>query len=237
MLGLCARDVLGGVHISRPFRCGGPARALLSGKPRNSFCGASDGCLCRCRPCGGLSADGKRVTMRQNAPDFGPEVDRALVADAIGLTASDIIALPQLVSTGLPFVITVLEDRTALSLAKLSASGVHKMHDALGLEGDAMEPFLCTLGGFTDIGDTAARLLMLPPSPPEDPFTGSATGAMASYLWHHGLIENTTFVAEQGHMLGRPGRADVRLIGSKDAIEGVEVAGTGHILMSGTLHL
>ncbi len=184
-----------------------------------------------------LSADGKRVTMRQNAPYFGPEVDRALVADAIGLTASDIIALPQLVSTGLPFVITVLENRTALSLAKLSASGVHKMHDALGLEGDAMEPFLCTLGGFTDIGDTAARLLMLPPSPPEDPFTGSATGAMASYLWHHGLIENTTFVAEQGHMLGRPGRADVRLIGSKDAIEGVEVAGTGHILMSGTLHL
>ena len=60
---------------------------------------------------------------------------------------------------------------------------------------------------------------------------------MASYLWKHGLIEGLEFVAEQGHMLGRPGRADVRVIGPRDAIEAVEVAGAGHILMSGTLHL
>jgi trans-2,3-dihydro-3-hydroxyanthranilate isomerase len=183
-----------------------------------------------------LSADGKRVTMRQNAPEFGGEVDPALVAAAIGLTTGDIIAPPQLVSTGLPFVITLLEDRTALSLAKLNASAVERMNESIGGD-DVMEPFLCTLGGFTDAGDTAARLLLLPPSPPEDPFTGSATGAMASYLWKHGLIEGPEFVAEQGHMLGRPGRADVRVIGPRDAIEAVEVAGAGHILMSGTLHL
>ena len=183
-----------------------------------------------------LSADGKRVTMRQNAPEFGVEVDPALVAAAIGLTTGDIVAPPQLVSTGLPFVITLLEDRTALSLAKLNASAVERMNESIGGD-DVMEPFLCTLGGFTDAGDTAARLLLLPPSPPEDPFTGSATGAMASYLWKHGLIEGPEFVAEQGHMLGRPGRADVRVIGPRDAIEAVEVAGAGHILMSGTLHL
>ena len=183
-----------------------------------------------------LSGDGKRVTMRQNAPEFGVEVDPALVAAAIGLTAGDIVAPPQLVSTGLPFVITLLEDRTALSLAKLNASAVERMNESIGGD-DVMEPFLCTLGGFTDAGDTAARLLLLPPSPPEDPFTGSATGAMASYLWKHGLIEGPEFVAEQGHMLGRPGRADVRVIGPRDAIEAVEVAGAGHILMSGTLHL
>jgi len=183
-----------------------------------------------------LSGDGKRVTMRQNAPEFGVEVDPALVAAAIGLTTGDIVAPPQLVSTGLPFVITLLEDRTALSLAKLNASAVERMNESIGGD-DVMEPFLCTLGGFTDTGDTAARLLLLPPSPPEDPFTGSATGAMASYLWKHGLIEGLEFVAEQGHMLGRPGRADVRVIGPRDAIEAVEVAGAGHILMSGTLHL
>jgi trans-2,3-dihydro-3-hydroxyanthranilate isomerase len=183
-----------------------------------------------------LSADGKRVTMRQNAPEFGVEVDPALVAAAIGLTTGDIIAPPQLVSTGLPFVITLLEDRTALSLAKLNASAVERMNESIGGD-DVMDPFLSTLGGFTDAGDTAARLLLLPPSPPEDPFTGSATGAMASYLWKHGLIEGPEFVAEQGHMLGRPGRADVRVIGPRDAIEAVEVAGAGHILMSGTLHL
>lgn len=183
-----------------------------------------------------LSDDGKRVTMRQNAPEFGAEVDAALVAQAIGLTSADIIAPPQLVSTGLPFVITLLEDRTALSLARLNASAVERMSESIGRD-DVMEPFLCTLGGFSDAGDTAARLLMLPTSPPEDPFTGSATGAMASYLWNHGLIETPEFVAEQGHMLGRPGRADVRVIGPRNAIQAVEVAGSGYILISGTLHV
>ena len=183
-----------------------------------------------------LSDDGKRVTMRQNAPEFGAEVDPALVAQAIGLTKADIIAPPQLVSTGLPFVITLLEDRTALSLARLNASAIERVNESIGSD-DVMEPFLCTLGGFSDAGDTAARLLMLPPSPPEDPFTGSATGAMASYLWSRGLIETPEFVAEQGHMLGRPGRADVSVIGPRNAIEAVEVAGSGYILMNGTLHL
>lgn len=185
-----------------------------------------------------LSEDGKRVTMRQIAPVFGPMVDTDLVAAAIGLRAEDIVAPPQLVSTGLPFIITVLRDKVALSCASLNARAVDEMLESLGKQGDgAMEPFLTTLGGFTQAGDTYSRLLMLPPSPAEDPFTGSATGAMASFFWHHGLIESPEFVAEQGHGLGRAGSASVRVLGPRDKIEGVEVAGFGHILMSGTLHL
>jgi PhzF family phenazine biosynthesis protein len=185
-----------------------------------------------------LSADGTRVTMRQNAPKFGPVVDISLAAAAIGLREADIIAPPQLVSTGLPFIIVPLCDRVALGCARLNAGALALMNDSLGADGtDVMEPFLTTLGGYTNAGDTFSRLLLLPPSPPEDPFTGSATGAMASYLWHHGLINSPEFSAEQGHMLGRPGTADVRVIGSRDAIKGVEVSGQGHILMSATLHL
>jgi len=185
-----------------------------------------------------LSEDGKRVTMRQNAPVFGPVVDIELAAAAIGLRVEDIIAPPQVVSTGLPFVVTLLRDRAALCCAALNASAIEAMNNTLEEFGaDVMEPFLSTLGGFTKQGDTFSRLLLLPPSPAEDPFTGSATGALASYLWTHGLIETPEFVAEQGHAMGRPGRADVRLIGPHDAIEGVEVAGAGHLLMSGTLHL
>lgn len=185
-----------------------------------------------------LSEDGKRVTMRQIAPEFGPIVDTELAAAAIGLRAEDIIAPPQMVSTGLPFIITLLRDRVSLCCAALNASAIEAMNNTLGEFGaDVMEPFLSTLGGFTKQGDTFSRLLLLPPSPSEDPFTGSATGALASYLWTHGLIETPEFVAEQGHAMGRPGRADVRLIGPRDAIEGVEVAGAGYILMSGTLHL
>ena len=73
--------------------------------------------------------------------------------------------------------------------------------------------------------------------PPEDPFTGSATGAAAAYLWANKRLNNPCYIAEQGHFIGRPGQAQVRVIGAPDDITGVEVSGKGHVLMSGTLRL
>jgi len=185
-----------------------------------------------------LSADGKTVTMRQNAPVFGPEASPMLVAASIGLDPQDLGAVPQVVSTGLPFVITLVKDPDQQKLAQLSISGLSDLRASLGVENaDVMEPFIVSLGGATPEGDTFARLLLAPPNPPEDPFTGSATGAMAAYLWAKGLIDKPEFTAEQGHHMGRPGRAKVRVLGARDAIDAVEVAGSGHILMSGHLHL
>ena len=91
--------------------------------------------------------------------------------------------------------------------------------------------------GATEGGDTFSRLLLAPPSPPEDPFTGSATGAMAAYLWRNALISSPSFVAEQGHGLGRPGQAQVTVLGPREDITGVVVAGQGYVLMSGTADL
>jgi PhzF family phenazine biosynthesis protein len=99
------------------------------------------------------------------------------------------------------------------------------------------EPFWVTLQGATKIGDTFSRLLMAPPNPAEDPFTGSATGAMAAYLWHNAMIEDRNFIAEQGHWMGRPGQVQVQVLGPQKQIAGVRVAGTGHVLMSGSLFL
>ena len=42
-----------------------------------------------------------------------------------------------------------------------------------------------------------------------DAFTGTAKGGMACYLWSKGLIARPRFVAEQGHWMGRPDRAEV----------------------------
>ncbi len=102
---------------------------------------------------------------------------------------------------------------------------------------DMAEPFLVTLQGATEGGDTFSRLLLAPPSPPEDPFTGSATGAMAAYLWKHGLMEKDSFVAEQGHDMGRPGQATVTRVGPPEAMTGIKVAGSGHVLMRGQVNL
>lgn len=182
--------------------------------------------------------DGDLIEMTQVAPQFGPQPDPALVAAALSLPTEAIVAQPQVVSTGLPFCITVLRDIETVQAARLDLEALAQLGQALGADGiDMMEPFLVTLQGATVEGDTFARLLMAPPSPPEDPFTGSATGAMAAYLWRHGLITKESFVAEQGHGMGRPGQARVSRVGTAQEIEGVRVAGQGFVLMRGTVDL
>lgn len=178
------------------------------------------------------------ITMTQLAPVFGAEIDPALIAGIYGLAASDIVGTPQVVSTGTPFCITVLRSKEALKRAVLNIDALHAFRDQSGTtRADLMEPFLVTLGGLTEAGDTFSRLLLAPPSLPEDPFTGSATGCMGAYLWHHGLIDQPRFVAEQGHWLGRPGQGMVEALGPRDAITGVKVGGRGYVLMRGELDL
>ncbi|MCX8951937.1 PhzF family phenazine biosynthesis protein [Ruegeria sp. NA] len=185
-----------------------------------------------------IGLQGEQIEMTQVAPQFGAHVPADLVAKAISLPQEAIISPPRMVSTGLPFCITVLRDREALRAARLSEDALCKVAATAGYSGsDMAEPFLVTLKGATDAGDTFSRLLMAPPSPPEDPFTGSATGAMAAYLWKYGLMTKDSFVAEQGHDMGRPGQAVVTRVGPTDAMTGIKVAGQGHILMRGQVDL
>lgn len=182
--------------------------------------------------------NGDQIEMTQIAPSFGPMVDKALVAAAISLPPDAIIAPPQMVSTGLPFCITVLRDHDALRAAQLDLAALAELAAYLGtFDINIAEPFLVTLDGHTAQGDTFSRLLLAPPSPPEDPFTGSATGAMAAYLWHHGLMEKDQFTAQQGHLMGRPGQARVTRIGPSTAMEGIKLAGQGAIVMQGQVFL
>lgn len=185
-----------------------------------------------------VTGSGPKVTMTQAAPEFGAEFDPAEIAAIYGLSADDLAAPPQVVSTGTPFCIALLRTKEALARARMDLSLLEAFRARSGLaRADLMEPFLVTLGGATEEGDTFSRLLLAPPSLPEDPFTGSATGCMAAWLWRNGHIESPRFVAEQGHWMGRPGRAEVEVLGPPEAIAGVRVAGHGRVLMRGTLSL
>ena len=185
-----------------------------------------------------VDVQGDRVTMTQIAPVFGAVADVELVAAVGGLKASDIIHPPQVVSTGLPFCVTLLKDRAAVERVAMNAEALDAYARVMGHDGtDVMEPFCVCLEGATERGDTFSRLVMAPPSPPEDPFTGSATGCMAAYLWAHGLIDTPMFTAEQGHGMGRPGQAQVEVLGPRDAIAGVKVSGQGALVMSGEVYL
>ncbi|WP_147125818.1 PhzF family phenazine biosynthesis protein [Shimia ponticola] len=186
-----------------------------------------------------IEADGgPTYTMTQAPPDFGAQSDPASIAAIYGLRASDVVGTPQFVSTGLGFTITVLASQDALRRAVLDSDLLRQHCATLGApDGHMAEPYLVTLRGATKVGSTFARLLMLPPSPPEDPFTGSATGATAAYLWKHKLIDTPRYVAEQGHDMGRPGQAQVEITGPHGAPERIRVGGQAHVLMSGTLAL
>ena len=103
--------------------------------------------------------------------------------------------------------------------------------------GDFFCPHLFCLRGATPAGRTFARDFGVPPDVSEDPFTGSATGAMAAYLWHYGLIDTPTFAAEQGHCMGRPGIGSVEVVGPPDDIQAVRVGGAAAGVLWGELRL
>jgi trans-2,3-dihydro-3-hydroxyanthranilate isomerase len=107
-------------------------------------------------------------------------------------------------------------------------------YTALRENGDFFSPHLFCLQGVEN-GDTFARHFGVPPDTMEDPFTGSATGGMAAYLWHHGLIERPTFIAEQGHWMRRPGQASVEVVGPRDDIQTVKVGGSAVTVLRGEL--
>ena len=187
----------------------------------------------------GNGTDAPLISMTQTRPVFGAQVDPVTVAAVGGLSADDIIGSPRLVSTGLPFCITVLKDQDALKRAVLNLDALEEFRTIAGQGIDArvMEPFWVTLGGAEPGGDTYSRLLLPPPMPAEDPFTGSATGAMGAYLWAENLLSESVFTAQQGHWLGRPGEATVEVLGPRDDITGVRVTGPGYVLMRGYLNI
>jgi trans-2,3-dihydro-3-hydroxyanthranilate isomerase len=181
-----------------------------------------------------FASDGavERVVMSQRKPEFLSTYDPRDVLPAFGLEVSDLVpgAVIQTVSTGTPQLIILLKDLDSLRRATLDIP----IYAALRNTGDFFSPHLFCLQG-VEKGATFARDFGLPPDTLEDPFTGSATGGMAAYLWHYGLIESPTFIAEQGHWMARPGRAYVEVIGPREDIDTVKVGGAAVTVFKGEL--
>jgi trans-2,3-dihydro-3-hydroxyanthranilate isomerase len=171
------------------------------------------------------------VIMTQRKPQFLNTLDAATVLPIWGLTPED--ALPnvpiQVVSTGTPQLMIAVRDREVLRRIALNEAAYRHLSKTANF----FSAHLFCLGGATAQGDTFARHL----APFEDPFTGSATGGMGAYLWHYGLIDQPTFIAEQGHWMNRPGQATVEVIGPRQDIETVKVGGPAVTVIRGELSL
>src|SRR5262249_54931633 len=153
----------------------------------------------------------------QKPPTFLRQYTAQDILPVFGLSPND--ALPdvpiQTVSTGTPQLMIPVRSLEALRRTTLNIPAYARLR----AESDFFSPHLFCVEGVTRGGQFFARHFGLPPDAMEDPFTGSATGGMACYLWHYGLIEKPTFVAEQGHWMGRPGQGVAEVIGPRDAIQ------------------
>ncbi|NIM28376.1 MAG: PhzF family phenazine biosynthesis isomerase [Gammaproteobacteria bacterium] len=176
-----------------------------------------------------------RVVMSQMRPAFMARYEARDLLPVFGLSAEDAMPglTPQTVSTGTPQLMIPVASHDALRRVRIDADA----YAALAAGGDFFSPHVFALGGVTEAGATFARHVGALPGGAEDPFTGSATGGMAAYLWHYGVIDTPAFVAEQGHWMGRPGKAFVEVVGPRDAIETVKVGGEAVTVVRGELDL
>ena len=174
------------------------------------------------------------VWMTQRPPIFGAMHAPEAVLPLFGLGPDDLLpgAPIQTVSTGTPQLMILLRDHAALRRAHVAdAAGLGRYRAG----SDFFSPHLFCLGGVTPVGYTFARHFGTPPDVSEDPVTGSATGGMAAYLWHHGYLNSPEFIAEQGHDMGRAGTVQVRISGPREAIAAVQIGGTGVVVLDGGL--
>jgi trans-2,3-dihydro-3-hydroxyanthranilate isomerase len=176
----------------------------------------------------------ERVVMSQRKPQFLRTYAPEEVLPIFGLAASDLLpdAPIQTVSTGTPQLFIPLGGLDPLRRIVTDMPKFSALHE----KGDFFSVHLFCLQGI-EKGHTFARHFVTPPDVFEDPFTGSATGGMGAYLWHHGLIESPTFLAEQGHWMSRPGIGTVEVVGPRQDIATVKVGGSAVMVIEGTLHL
>lgn len=162
------------------------------------------------------------VGMQQQLPDFGASLKTADLAGPLGLKPDDFIAgVPaQVVSTGVPFLMVPLKSLDAVKKADMDRPAVRRLLERVSVK----VMFIFAPEGYTPEGDTFARLLD-PDNAGEDPYTGSATGCMGSFLYHYGIVKKQKMVCQQGHLMGRPGRGILELAGSPEKITGVKLYG------------
>lgn len=171
----------------------------------------------------------REIIMTQLTPQFLCRPPQEKVLAAFGLSTKDLILDHpiQVVSTGTPQLMVPLRNTENLAKIRIDVELLAQLRQEFDF-------FSTHLFAVTN-AETYARHFSSPPDLFEDPFTGSATGAMGAYLWHYHLIDEPNFTAHQGIWMKRPGQGQVRVHGSRSDISSVQVSGQAVTVISGTL--
>jgi PhzF family phenazine biosynthesis protein len=136
---------------------------------------------------------------------------------------------PAVASTGVPFLVVPVNFLEHLGRADPDFEAL----EDLAAEYDAAGVYAFTFDALTAEATLHARMFAPGLGIPEDPVTGTASGACGAYLRHVGAFDDEgvpdEMVFEQGHFLDRPGRVRV------DVGATVRVGGRAVTALDGTL--
>ncbi|MFO0707775.1 MAG: PhzF family phenazine biosynthesis protein [Nitrospira sp.] len=191
-----------------------------------------------------LHAEGDRigrVVMSQPKPEFlGPveETDDLYkVASALGLAKHVIVDAKwpvEVVSTGLPVMIVPVRTLTAVRSIRPDPAAIVDLCGRFGANGI----MVFTTVTVEPAATVHTRMFAPAIGIPEDPATGSASGALGAYLVQNGIVEvgpTTEIVTEQGYEMERPSRILVQVESDDDVIQSVKVGGQCVLVVEGTL--
>ena len=174
------------------------------------------------------------AVMTQQVPVFDKQYPADEVAPCFNLEEIDLRSdCPvQVVSTGVPFLIVPAQDLGILKNVQMDREKL----SSLLLDANVDAAFMFCTGGFSKKADTHARLLD-PNSSFEDPYTGSAAGAMGAYVVHYRLNPGPKLIAEQGHFIERPGTGVLEITSDSNRITSVRLGGTAVKVIEGVIYL
>lgn len=159
--------------------------------------------------------------LRTPAIQYGSNYDRQACAEALGLSAADLLEIaPQLVSAGNPTIFVAVRNKDAVDRASIDVAR------SVALRGPNPEPVCFFVFAATPEG-AYSRMFAPDYGIFEDPATGSSTGPLASFMMRHGLVPRaaaTRFHSEQGTKMGRRSILHV-LIHGENGVNGIDVGG------------
>ncbi|MDH5562990.1 MAG: PhzF family phenazine biosynthesis protein [Nitrospirota bacterium] len=183
----------------------------------------------------------EQVVMSQPSPEFLEVVSQVEtiyeLAKALGVHKSLITdsSFPvEVVSTGLPVLIVPIRTLTAVKSMQVNHAAVRDLCARLGTNGI----MVYTTMTLEENSTVHTRMFAAPIGIPEDPATGSASGALGAYLVKNGVVEvgpTTEVVIEQGYEIDRPSRILVQVFSDDDMIQEIKVGGQVVLVAEGKM--
>lgn len=185
----------------------------------------------------------ERVVMHQVRPEYGAVVGYpSILARQLGgdETLIPSTPTPEVVSTALPQLMVPVASLAALRALPSGGAGGDLAAHLRTLGTDCAMCYSLE----TEAPDATVHCRMFAPGlgVPEDPATGSASGALGAYLVRHGVVplkaNSAEITVEQGLEIGRPSRIDVTVeVDAAGEVNVVKVGGTAVTIIEGEVRL